>query len=44
MEERGLPSLNSYMIEADNAAAPKMLTFKGVEDSGSVFKLRLMEK
>lgn len=34
----------AYMIEADNAAAPKMLTFKGVEDSGSVFKLRLMEK
>lgn len=34
----------AYVIEADNAAAPKMFTFKGVEDSGSVFKLRLMEK
>lgn len=34
----------AYMIEADNAAAPKRLTFKGVNDSSCVFKLRLMEK
>jgi len=31
----------TYVMTADNAANPTVLTFKGVEDSGSVFKLQL---
>ena len=31
----------TYVITADNVSAPKVLTFKGVKDSSSVFKLQL---
>ncbi len=32
-----------YTITADNTAEPQMLTFTGVTDTGSVFKLKLQE-
>lgn len=35
--------VQNYTITADNVAAPKVLTFTGVTDTGSVFKLKLPE-